>query len=128
MARGCDSEGSNGKVGAVELFEGKCAMHCLEGRHGRGAVHQHADLDLASRDHLDIDAGPGDGLEHCCGDTRVGAHSQTHDRDLGDIGVVGDSAWHRLPWRPVSAARRVSGKSPLATVKLTSVVPPVDTF
>ena len=103
-------------------------MDGAQGRHGRGPIDQHADLDLAGRDHLDVDARRGQGLEHRGGHAGVGAHAQADDRDLGDLGVVGDARWRRSPRAAASAARSVSGRSPLATVKLTSVVPSVDTF
>ena len=99
-----------------------------QGRHGRGAIDQNADLDLAGRDHLHVDIGVGESLEHHGGDAGVGAHPQADDRNLGHIGVMRDLACAPIARAAVSAARKVSGRSPLATVKLTSVVPPVETF
>ena len=40
-----------------------------------GTIDQHADLDLAGRDHLDVDPGLGQGLEHRRGDAGVGLAS-----------------------------------------------------
>ena len=74
-----------------------------------GAIDQHADLDLAGRDHLDVDAGRGQGLEHRGGDAGVGAHAQADDRDLGDLGVVGDARGADLAWR---RPRRRAGSRP----------------
>ena len=54
-----------------------------------GAIDEDADLDLAGRDHLDVDAGGGQGLEHRRGDAGVCPHAEADDRHLGDARLVG---------------------------------------
>ncbi len=102
-------------------------VYGAEGCNGGSPLDEHADLDLAGGDHLNVDAGRGDGLEHRGGNAGVGAHAQADDRDLGDLGIVGNAA-APISWAAAVAARRVSARSPRAMVKLTSVAPAVATF
>ena len=50
-----------------------------------GGVDQYADLDLGCRDGLKFHALVGEGPEHGLGHTRVTAHADADDRDLGHI-------------------------------------------
>src|SRR5712691_1364073 len=50
-------------------------------------VDHHRDLDLGSRDHLDVDAFLGEGAEHLARNTGVGAHADAHHGHLADLVV-----------------------------------------
>ena len=60
----------------------------LERPRGDRAFDQDADLDLARRDHLDVDRLAGERVEHRRGDPRMRPHPEADDRDLGDLGIV----------------------------------------
>ena len=65
---------------------------------GGGSVDQDADLDLAGRDHLDVDTGFSHGLEHLASDAGMRPHPQADDGDLGDLRVVRDATRTHGPW------------------------------
>ncbi len=93
IARGserADADTVKARRNLLKPIEQECSVDHSQSRHGRGTIDQDADLDLAGRDHLQVDAGVGERLEHGGGDAGVGAHAQADDRDLGDLGVVSD--------------------------------------
>ena len=64
---------------------------------GDGAVgivggDEHGDLDFAGGNHLDVDIGVGQGLEHAGGHALVGFHPGAHHRDFGHAGIVGNAS------------------------------------
>ncbi len=82
-----DALGGAGRV-LDRLVEAERLVDDLKGLAGGRAIDQDADLDLAGRDHLDVDPGLGEGLEHLLRDAGVGPHPQADDRHLGHLGLV----------------------------------------
>jgi len=65
-------------------------VHGLHRFRGELLIDQHADLDLARGDHLNVDAGIGQGGEHAVRHARVCLHARPDDRNLGQIAGVND--------------------------------------
>ena len=66
---------------------GKAVAGDLAGPGRFGQIHQNGHLDLTGGDHVDVDAGVVQGLEHLGGHAGVMDHAGAHDGHLGD-GVV----------------------------------------
>ena len=66
-------------------------MEDADGEFGFVLVDQHADLDLAGGDRLDVDPALGQRGEHVRRDARMALHAHADDADLGDL-AVGDDA------------------------------------
>src|SRR5690606_20880405 len=75
---------------ALVLAEAEAVVQSAHGELGVLLVDEAADLDLARRDHLDVDAFGGEDAEHLRGDAGVRAHAEADDRDLYDVLVVAD--------------------------------------
>ena len=66
-------------------FAEESVMDRLDSTLGVPLVHQDRHLDLAGRNHVDIDTGGKQGLKHLAGHTGGIRHTRTHDGDLGDL-------------------------------------------
>src|SRR3546814_15194371 len=67
--------------------EAVCGVEDAYRQFGFVLVDQHADLDLAGRDRLDVDAPVRKRAEHRAGDARVALHTDADDADFGHLVV-----------------------------------------
>ncbi len=70
------------------LFQFVGLVHRPQGSQGLIAIDQRRDLNLAGRDHLDIDVLPSQSAEHFIGDARLTGHSQSDYRDFRHLIVM----------------------------------------
>ena len=75
---------------AGQFLLDECVMDGGDGTVGLGLINDDADLDLAGRDHVDVDILAGKGFEHGGGNARVALHAGADDADLGKALVNGD--------------------------------------
>src|SRR5699024_424985 len=75
---------------AGQFLLDECVMDGGDGTVGLGLINDDADLDLAGRDHVDVDVLTGEGFEHGGGNARVALHAGADDADLGKALVNGD--------------------------------------
>ena len=77
-----------GLAGGSLSLESEGVVHGLHGRHTILAIDEHGDLDLACRDHADIDLLPRESREHAAGDAFGMLHAHAHDGNLRQLRIV----------------------------------------
>jgi len=89
--------------------------------------HQARDPDRRGRDHLDVDAGSRECLEHRGGDSWMGPHTSTDERDRRDV-VVCDHRYRPELGDELLGHFETALEVRAGTVKEMSVVPWCDVF
>src|SRR5690349_24204138 len=76
---------SSSTTGRLALLEPERLVQRAHGQLQVLVLDHHGDLDLGSRDHLDVDAVGGQRLEHLAGDAGVRAHAHADQRHLANV-------------------------------------------